>query len=84
MTNAWMMYSQDYDEQVLRTTTCGAILLETGFNSLNQGCNGPPAGMYYHLWQHMLQDIPAPVPAPSNARKVDGGRRIVLRMHPAF
>jgi len=48
---AVMMYSQDYDERMPRTTTYGPLLLETGKNS----SNGPDAsGQYLHLWQHVI------------------------------
>lgn len=49
--NAWMMYTQDYDEVVLRVNVCGGQLLETGANSGNNTCTG---GQWYHLWCHTM------------------------------
>lgn len=49
---AVMMYVQDYDERLPRTTTCGSSTLETGKPATNPtGCS---SGEFLHLWQHTI------------------------------
>jgi len=49
-----MMYSQDYDEKLVRLTTCGPLLMETGKNSgSTSGCVAG-SGEYTHLWLHSI------------------------------
>jgi prepilin-type N-terminal cleavage/methylation domain-containing protein/prepilin-type processing-associated H-X9-DG protein len=47
---AVMMYTQDYDERMPRTTTCGSATLETG-KTTGSSCGD---GQYLHLWQHVI------------------------------
>lgn len=48
-----MMYAQDYDDMLLRQTTCGPSTLETGKTTTNKsGCGGTDE--FTHLWMHSL------------------------------
>lgn len=49
-----MMYSQDYDEKILRLTTCGSTELETGKTTTNTSACAAPSAGYVHLWMHSL------------------------------
>jgi prepilin-type N-terminal cleavage/methylation domain-containing protein/prepilin-type processing-associated H-X9-DG protein len=51
---AAMMYSQDYDETMMKNGVCGGQQLETGGISTNNACSAIPGNEYYHLWMHIL------------------------------
>src|SRR5690606_17411070 len=48
----FLMYTQDYDERMPRTLTCGPQLLETGVTTTTVGgCTG---GQYIRMWTHSV------------------------------
>ncbi len=71
---AAMMYSQDYDETLMKNGVCGGQQLETGGLSSNSACSTIPGNEYYHLWMHILYPYDRSVQI-YNCPSAEGGAR---------